>query len=102
MDELKIGSLLAHRAEMGQYAAAMPLGMSDFPVAKDVRRRMEAEAKARHEKQMRMRRAAMVVDFAQALALAALPALPALAREAIEAAEAFITAAEEYLAEKGE
>lgn len=102
MSEMKIGSMLSQQSEMAQYAAAMPLGMSEFPVAEEVRREMEAQAKARHEKQVKRQRAATVVDFAQALVLAAFPATPAPAQYFIEAAEAFIDAAEKYLAEKGE
>lgn len=99
MDELKIGSMLAQQSEMAQYDAAMHLGSSAFMMDEETKRKMAAEARSRHEKQMKMRRAAMVVDLAQALALRGASATPA---EFFEQAEAFISAAEKYLAEKGE
>ena len=100
MDELKIGSMLAQRAEMVQYGGMLSLGAkSEELLDENIRRKMEADAKARNEKQIKMRRAAMVVDLAQALALRGASATPA---EFFEQAEAFITAAEKYMAENGE
>lgn len=104
MDELKIGSLLAEQGKMAEYAAALPFGMPEFPVPDDVKRKMEAEAKARHEKQAKRQRAAMVVDLAQALMLSGTDNSVVCMDPnfAISQAEKFVAAAEKYLAEKGE
>lgn len=101
MSELKIGSMLAEWPAMVEYAGAMPIGLSGYPVPEEARRQMEAEAKARREKEKKMRRAAMVVDLAQEIYLNdAKNRVPAEA--ALQDAEDFIRLAEAYLAEKGE